>query len=295
MSSPRSVTRWTLYRFSTKTIFRGIVLGTRLLPMWLLRWIALAIGFAYWPFVGRLKRAVDANIAIILKDTSPRDLRRLTRICYYSYLEGIAEFWHYAAHFDECVIDSAGRDMEPLKEGGHILLSAHVGNWELGALYLKHIGVPFIIIAQSEEDPYVEEQRQIARSRFGIRTLLIDDKEGILFKVRERLESGENIVLLAERAFSRDFVPVKLFATDAAFLKTPFLLSQWLKVPIQPIFFMKEPTGKYRGHLGRLIEPGDPERMAKDYARELEGLLRRFPTQWYNFFPYAEHCRRILP
>jgi lauroyl/myristoyl acyltransferase len=294
MSSPRSATRWTLYRFSTKSIFRGIVLGTRLFPMWLLRWIVKGIGVGFWPFMGRLKRAVDANMAIIFPEASPRDLRRLTKLTFNQYLLSVAEFWHNAARYDPRIVEEYGEDVKALKKGGNILLSAHVGNWELGAFYLKHIGVPFVEIGQPEEDPYVERQRQIARGRFGIQTLLIDDKEGILFKVRERLEKGDNIILLAERAFAKDFVPVKLFETDAAFLKTPFLLSRWLKVPIQPMFFMKEPTGKYRGYLGRPILPAEASEMAREYAGELEGILRRFPTQWYNFFPYAEHCRRIL-
>ena len=294
MSSPRSATRWTLYRFSNKTIFRGIVLGTRRLPMWLLRSIARAIGLAFWPFVGRLKKALDGNIAILQPQAPPRDLRRLTKLCYYSYLRGVAEFWHYAFHYDGRVIEAPGGEMEELRTGGNILLSSHVGNWELGGLYLKHCGVPFVVISQPEEDPYVERQRQEARARFGIPTLLIEAGEGILFKVRERLEGGENIVLLADRAFAKDFIPVRLFDFPAAFLKTPFLMSRWLRRPVLPMFFMKEPSGRYRGHHGAPILPDSPERMAQAYAGELEKILRRFPWQWYNFFDYAAHCRKIL-
>jgi lauroyl/myristoyl acyltransferase len=222
-------------------------------------------------------------------------LRRLTKLCYYSYLRGVAEFWHYAAHYDGTVFEPPGAETEALRKGGHILLSSHVGNWELGALHIRHAGVPFVIISQPEEDPYVEQQRQIARGRFGIRTLLIEEGEGILFQVRARLEGGENIVLLADRAFAKDFVPVRLFDTPAAFLKTPFLLSQWLEKPILPIFFMKEPSGRYRGHPGTLLFPDVPEKMAQAYAGELERILLRFPWQWYNFFDYAAHCRKILP
>jgi len=294
MSSRRSDTRWTLYRFSNKTLFRGIVTGSRRFPMWILRGIVRAIGLGLWPFLGRLKQAVDSNMSIIQPKASPRDLRRLTKLCFHSYLRGVAEFWHYSEHFDASVAEPAGEEMEALKKGGHILLSSHVGNWELGGLYLKHCGVPFLVISQPEEDPYVERQRQEAKARFGIPTLLIGDGEGILFKVRERLEGGDNIVLLADRAFAKDFIPVRLFEFQAAFLRTPFLMSRWLRMPVRPMFFIKEPSGRYRGHHGELIRPDAPERMAQVYAGELEKILRRFPWQWYNFFDYAAHCRKIL-
>jgi len=231
----------------------------------------------------------------ILQPQAPaRDLRRLTKLCYHSYLRGVAEFWHYAAHYDASVVEPAEEEMEVLKKGGHILLSSHVGNWELGGLYLKHRGVPFVVISQPEEDPYVERQRQEARARFGIPTLLIAEGEGILFKVRERLEGGDNIILLADRAFAKDFIPVRLFDFQAAFLRTPFQMSRWLQKPVLPMFFMKEPSGRYRGYHGEPILPDVPDRMAQAYAGELEKVLRRFPWQWYNFFDYAAHCRKIL-
>ena len=294
MPSRRSTTRWTLYRFSTERIFRGIVWGTSHLPLGLLRFITRVIFLSYWPFVGRVRAALYANAAIIHPELPARELRRLARLCLSSYLRGAAEFWHYSAHYDPRAIREPERDMDFLKEGGYILLSSHVGNWELGALNLVHSGVSFVVVSQPEEDPYVEQQRQKARARFGIRTLLIEEGEGILFKVRQHLEGGDNIILLADRAFAQDFVPVKFFGIKAAFLKTPFMLSRWLQRPIIPLFFIKEPSGKYRGCPGARLAPDAPERMAQAYARELEAILRRFPYQWYNFFDYARYCRSLL-
>jgi KDO2-lipid IV(A) lauroyltransferase len=295
MPSDRSSTRWTHYRFSSKPIFVGIVEGTRRMPLPVLRGIAWCIGWGFLPFVARLRRALFANMGLVRPGAPPRELRRLARRLYFSYLSGVADFWHCAAHYKPGLILPAERGMDDLRAGGRILLSSHVGNWELGGLYLKSQGIPFVVIAQPEEDPYVERKRQEARARFGIETLLIDDRENILFKVRERLEGGANIVLLADRAFRRDHVPVNLFGEPAAFLRTPFLLSRWLGRPIVPMFFLAEADGRYRGHRLDPIEPrDDAAAMALDYAVRLEEVLRRAPWQWYNFFDYREHCRSVL-
>ena len=296
MPSDRSQTRWTLYRFSSKPIFVGIVEGTRRMPLPVLRGIAWCIGWAFYPFVGRLRDAVEDNVALVRPGDPAGTRRRTARRLYFSYLRGVADFWHCAAHYKPELILPPEQGMEDLRAGGHILLSSHVGNWELGGLFLKSQGIPFVVIAQPEEDPYVEQKRQEARARFGIDTLLIGEKENILFKVRERLEGGDNIVLLADRAFRRDHVPVTLFGERAAFLRTPFLLSRWLGRPIIPMFFMAEPKGgRYRGLRLEAIEPGpEAEGMAQAYAARLEEILGRFPWQWYNFFNYREHCRSVL-
>jgi lauroyl/myristoyl acyltransferase len=255
MSSDRSRTRWTLYRFSSKPIFVGIVEGTRRMPRPVLRAIAWCIGWGFFPFVGRLRRAVEDNVALVRPGDPPRTRRRIARRLYFSYLRGVADFWRSAAFYDPDLILPPEGGMEDLRAGGHILLSSHVGNWELGGLFLKSQGVPFVVIAQPEEDPYVERKRQEARARFGIDTLLIDAGENILFKVRERLEGGDNVVLLADRAFRRDHVPVTLFGERAAFLRTPFLLSRWTDRPIVPMFFMAEADGRYRGHRLEAVVP----------------------------------------
>lgn len=295
MPSDRSRTRWTLYRFSSKPIFVGIVEGTRRMPLPLLRAIAWSIGWGFYPFLGRLLEALERNMALVRPGDTPRRRRRLARRLYFSYLRGVADFWHCAAHYKPELILPPEQGMEELRAGGHILLSSHVGNWELGGLFLKSQGIPFVVIAQPEEDPYVEQKRQEARARFGIDTLLIDDGENILFKVRERLEGGDNIVLLADRAFKRDCVPVTLFGERAAFLRTPFLLSRWLDRPIVPMFFLGEEGGRYRGQRLEVIPPGaDAAAMAQDYAARLEWVLTRSPWQWYNFFDYREHCRSVL-
>ena len=295
MSSARSRTRWTLYRFSSRPIFTGIVWGTRALPLPILRGIAGAIGLAIYPFVGRLLRALDDNAALVQRDAAPRERRRTVRRLYFSYLRGVADFWHCSAHFKPRLMAPPEGDLEELKAGGHIILSAHMGNWELGGLHLKSLGVPFMIIAQREEDPYVEARRQEARARFGIPTLLIDDKDNIIFQVRQALREGQNIILLADRPFAKDYAEVTLFGERVAFLKTPFLMSQWLKKPLIPMFFMGEPHGIYRGYRLDAIPPHpDPAVGAQAYADRLEWVLRRFPWQWYNFFNYREHCRSIL-
>ena len=60
------------------------------------------------------------------------------------------------------------------------------------------------------------------------------------------------------------------------------------------VFVMKEGVRKYRIYarqLGKTLDPDSPSRvraeaMARDFAVQLEDVVRQYPTQWFNFYDF---------
>lgn len=232
------------------------------------------------------------NFSIYIKDK--KNLRNTVKKCFISYTKGVVDFWYGALRDHKPLFDLDEKNSKLLLNSKNILLTAHTGNWELGAIYLKILGVPFVVFAQPEEDPKVEENRKRIREKFDIETYYIDSGESLPFVAKRILNEGKSIIMLADRAFKKDFIKVTFFGEKVCFLKSPFLLSKWTKVPIYPIYFMME-NEKYKGFTFNPIEPTLPvEEMAEKFSRTLEEILWYYPEQWYNFFDYLKYSNEIL-
>ena len=141
--------------------------------------IATACAEIFYAATPAERRATAANIRRILGDgADARAVRRLTRRVYHQYAACFVDFlaspgytsladarfsYHdeQKAHFDRAL--AAGR--------GVLLVSAHLGNWELGASLFTLIGYPVTVVTAEEEAP--EVNRFIARLRRGNRAEVI--------------------------------------------------------------------------------------------------------------------------
>lgn len=291
MKEKRQKKKWTLYNFSNKFIFKGIIFFTKIFPLFVLRAISSIISFIFYPFLIKLKKSLFENFSLYIKDK--KELKKVSRKCIFIYTKGVADFWYGSLRNYKPLFDLEKENVKPLISSANILLTAHCGNWELGGIYLKVSKIPFVVFAQPEEDPYVEELRKKVREKFGIETHYIDANESLPFVAKRILQEGKNIIMLGDRAYKNDYVPVKLFQEWVCFLRSPYLLAKWINVPIYPIYFMYD-KGKYKGYLFNKIDPKlSLEEMAQEFAKTMEEILWNYPEQWYNFFPYLTYCKEI--
>jgi predicted LPLAT superfamily acyltransferase len=99
---------------------------------------------------------------------------------------------------------------------------------------------------------------------------------------------------------SQKSVTCNFLGAPAQFPLGPFALAVQRDVPVLTVFVMKESTWQYRIFIHRL-EPADldtttlapgavrkakMEALARNYAAQLETVVRRYPTQWYNYYDF---------
>jgi lauroyl/myristoyl acyltransferase len=168
---------------------------------------------------------------------------------------------------------------------GLVVITAHVGNWELaGRLLAAHLGRPVNVVVAPEADPGVE--RMLRGGPAPVRFVVRRDPRSVLPLV-PALRRGEVVAMQADRALGgRGDVAVPFFGAAASFPTGPFVLSRAAGVDVVPAFCLLGADRRYTITLGAPLSPAaEGERAALlRWVAMLEATVRRHPEQWFNFF-----------
>jgi Kdo2-lipid IVA lauroyltransferase/acyltransferase len=168
---------------------------------------------------------------------------------------------------------------------GLILVTGHLGNWELGGAYLAARGVPLDAIARRMANPLFDGYLTRTRSRIGMR--IVHDAEAVR-RTPRALRDGRAVAFLSDQGvlgLASTFVP--FFGRPAKTPRGPAVFALRLKVPVVFGAAVREPDGRYRMLLEeiRVEETGDRERdtdaIVAAYTSTLERHVRRAPEQYF--------------
>jgi KDO2-lipid IV(A) lauroyltransferase len=179
---------------------------------------------------------------------------------------------------------------------GAILISPHLGNWELGGLGLADMGYPVNVLTFREPDEKVNELRERVRSERGIRFIYVDRNDTSPLAVIEAvnaLRRNEVLALLGDRDGSSHTASLEFFGRPADIPLGAAYLGIASGAPVCPVFvpleggryatIMEEPIFFQGAHGARKesIQSG-MERILRVFER----YIRAYPDQWYNFYDY---------
>lgn len=180
---------------------------------------------------------------------------------------------------------------------GAILVTPHLGLWELGGHALALAGFPVTVLSLRVADDAMNRVREEARRRNGIETLYVEESAGspagYLAAMRGVLTRGRVLCMLADRTTSERPVPVRFAGHPALFPPGGPLLSLLTGAPILAAFVVRERGLRYRAWLTPPFAPKDnaaprDERVAdlcQQIADAFAQVIAAHPDQWYNFFP----------
>ncbi len=180
-------------------------------------------------------------------------------------------------------------------EGG-ILLSAHLGNWDMAGHLLKRFEGRINVVMYENEKQRIKEVLEPILGERSFNIIGVGEGMEHLVEIREALARGEFVCMHADRYREG----VKTVDTDLMGKPTrlplgPFMLATKLGAPVCFVFACKDSTWhyhfysssprKYESRRGlsqeKAIEP-----VLLDYIDDLESFMKAYPTQWYNFFPF---------
>lgn len=182
---------------------------------------------------------------------------------------------------------AAVRGVERIREteGGLVSLTAHVGNWELaGRLLARGASRPTHVVVAEEEAPGL--QRWVRRDGDGVR-FVPRSRPTIAVELVAALRRGEVVALQGDRGLgTRGDLLVPFFGRPAPFPLGPFVLARAAGVPIVPAFCLLAADDRYAVTVlpPLLVSAGGEEDAARAWVASLEDVVRRHPTQWFNFF-----------
>lgn len=209
-------------------------------------------------------------------------------------------FRHFAMCFSDLVVTNRRRQVRGLlgrldgelhfataaRTGrGLIVLTAHLGNWELGGrLVAESSARPTHVVVQAEPNPRLESflRGGPAPVRFVARRHPTD-----VLGLMTALRRGEVVAMQGDRAIgTRGDVPVPFFGAPARFPLGPFVLARAAGAPVLPAFCVLDPDRRYSVHVREPIMVGAEGEMTalERWVAVLEEMVRAHPEQWFNFF-----------
>lgn len=168
---------------------------------------------------------------------------------------------------------------------GVLLLTAHLGNWELLAAAHVQTGYPLSVVARPLDSPVLNRIVTRFRESGGVEVI---PKRQAARRVLEALRRGSMVgILLDQNTSRREGVFVPFFSELASTSKSLALLALSSGVPVVPVFIHREAGGRHRVVVDPAIPPpstGDREQdilaFTAAFARAVESRVRQWPDQW---------------
>ncbi|MCM8761183.1 MAG: lysophospholipid acyltransferase family protein [Candidatus Omnitrophica bacterium] len=170
---------------------------------------------------------------------------------------------------------------------GVILLSAHMGNWELGGVIISMMGYPVSGVVLTHQNKKINDFFTRQRLTGNMTPIEIGASLKACYRV---LRNNGLLALLGDRDFTKNGLPVKLFGRCVLVPRGPAVFSYRIGSAIVPSFMVRE-----RDDTFRLVfsEPLFADRskaeeeaiieLAGKYTAVTEAFIRQYPEQWYIF------------
>jgi predicted LPLAT superfamily acyltransferase len=201
-----------------------------------------------------------------------------------------------AAGYDDITIEIRGfeklRDLLAEQEKGFILLTAHVGNWQVAMTALRRLGKTVHLMMRPEDNRAVKESLNIDTEGEGVRIIFTDDPLGGVIEAMKALNQGSLVSIMGDRAYGYSAVEVPFLGGDVRFPFGAFSIASAARCPVVVLLSMKVGTKKYIVDVSHVIPaPGggrdrrDAEMRgaAQEFARILEEYVVKYPFQWFVF------------
>ena len=227
-----------------------------------------------------------------------------------NYLRVFRTFYNYAWTISEAAIHKLNKEefayeiigakwLDQLGVArGAIVLTAHMGNYDLGAaLFAEKFHREIRIVRAPEPDPQTAQHLGASLEKSGEGAVKIDyNTAGALlsFDLLNALRLGEIVSIQGDR-LDRDLAATSasLFGREVRLPNGPFVLAQVAQVPIYPLFIAR---AGYRSYQIIVSEPIAVLRSERDreediaqavekWCRVLEQLIAERWDQWFAFAP----------
>lgn len=249
---------------------------------------------AYWLDI-RHRRIVSQNIAFIYPEWNSRQRRRLAKQVFQHFGIIVLEILQTRFLSRQQLIERVTIEGQDILRNaidhprGCLLFSAHIGNWEIGLLGVAaQLNRSAMTVAKPIKWKLAHNWLTALRSRFGNQVFF---KDGAMPWMIRALREGQTLAILIDQGVRRKesvevtFLGKKTLATPAV-----ALLALRCRMPVVPIFCLRDSCGKYRLKILPLVTYERTASLRRDiqaYTQRLmdilEGAIREDPEQWFWF------------
>src|SRR5512133_2548933 len=287
--------------YNSKNLF-FIDLFTKLAPRWIFPPLAFVTSAFVYCLTGSQRRGARSNLRVV---TGRRWVEPLIISSYYKFARNWCDIMLMTRLSGPGLHALVGRrsDSKPMDDAlaagtGAILVSPHLGNWELGGLGLADLGYPVNVLTFREPDELFNSERERLRQERGIRFIYVDREDSSPLAIIEAvnaLRRNEVLAILGDRDGSSHTIRMDFFGRPTNIPVGAAYLALASGAPIIPVFVLLE-KGRYatimeqpiffqggHGLHGSVISSGMEKLLAV-----FERYIRAYPDQWYNYYDFWE-------
>ena len=253
-------------------------------------------------------KPIGAAFGVALPDVRRRIVRNLRRVhgprgAFREQLEAVETLANYAACFAEAIA-SDREDAAPrvsvrgeerlraaLELGGVVLVTAHIGPWELTAQsFGRTLGADLVLVMEREPNAKARELQDRHRGERGLKVLHIGAHPTDALPLIAQLKKGGVAALQLDRVPpSGRVIDVSLFGEPFRAPEGPFRLASLSGAHVVPVFARRNGFFDYELEiaepiaLGRRVTPQELQASAQQAIGAMQRFVSASPTQWFHF------------
>jgi len=238
----------------------------------------------------RRKVALE-NLSMAFPDKDEAWRKRTLRLCYRHLAWSVVEYlclvkapeqvgnWFVSVDGEEILrkLRKSGK--------GAILLTGHIGNWELFAGWLADKGYPIHAIVRPPNDADVAAMLEGFRAKVGLNTF---SKYNIMLGAAKLARKGAFMAILADQDGGNEGIQVPFMGENCSTPGGPAALSHLAGVPIIPVVSYRIAPYKHEIHILPPLDDAPDiknrseriKHITADANRILEMMIRKHPEQW---------------
>ncbi len=267
---------------------------------WLVERLPRRLGYALavlvarfaFVFVPSARLMLEANLRRVLPDLSDRQIRRVAWRNFRNHSKAYADLMRLpVARVEDLRRLLRVEGVEHLEAAlarhrGVLVVSAHMGSWEVAAAIWSATVAPVSLFAEELEPQELYEWYRCTRARLGISVLPLT-RSG-LRQVLQALEQEEMVVTAIDRDIIGTGIVVDFFGRPARIPEGPAAIALRRGTPLLPVavFRLPDDTFQAAGFPPIFAEPtgdriADIRRVTTEMVRRVEDVIRAHPEQWH--------------
>ena len=283
---------------------RGGVLGYKIFVL-TLKYLGISFAYFLLYFVvayfilasGKAFKPIYRYFHRMLRYSAGRSLLSIYRN-YYLFgqilIDKIAMLAGFQAKFS---FDFEGEEYLRQMQNGGLLISAHIGNWEIAGQLLNRLEKKINIILFDAEHQQIKGYLSDVLQNRNVNFIVIRDDYSHLMEIRQALQNKEIIAMHGDRYIEGNKTMVFDFlGKPAAFPTGPVNMAARFNVPVSYVFAVKETNSHYHFYATPLLHIEHSRNLRQrdlnlgealqKYVRRLEEMVTRYPIQWFNYYDF---------
>ncbi len=255
-----------------------------------------SIGRLCFLFFKRSRQKTLLHLQMAYPEATPSALQKIAKSCFEHLGISLMELFQFRRRVADPIprnlawitIEGEAFLQSALSAGkGVILVTGHIGNWEIMGAELVRLGYPLHVLARPLRNPHMQRWISRQRASYGLETI-DQGGPGAARQIRSVLKSGRILACLIDQDINKARgVFVKFFNRSAY---TPFgavKLALCRGLPMVPAFIVRLPSGQHHIRINPPLWPSRSSSLKGDIATytasltsQMEAVIREAPEQW---------------